>query len=367
VARLASAFVPPHCPQPRCVFHRNPLGWRFKRDGFYTRRARPRLIQRYRCSHCRRSFSSQTFSPTYWLRRPDLLLPLYHGLLNCSGHRQLGRAHEISPHTVATHQRRLASQALLFLEKHRPPGPPRETLVVDGFESFERSQYHPFHANLAVGARSHFLYAFTDAELRRKGRMTSRQRRRRAELEERFGRADPKAIEREVAELLRLVLRAPGEVGVHSDEHPAYPRAFRRVAREGIAVRHTTTSSKRARTTGNPLFPVNRMDLLIRHESANHKRETIAYSKRRQSAMERLALFAVWVNFQKSRSEKRRDATPAEVLGLVDHKLSTREIYRERLFSTRIALPERMRKYAERRTPTRGLRCAAAPVRVYAS
>ena len=78
-------------------------------------------------------------------------------------------------------------------------------------------------------------------------------------------------------------------------------------------------------------------------------------------------LFAVWVNFQKSRSEKRRDATPAQVLGLVDHKLRTVEIFAERLFPTRIALPERWRRYYERRIPTRGLRCAPPPQPLFAT
>jgi hypothetical protein len=253
---------------------------------------------------------------------------------------------------------------LLFLQAHRPPRI-REPLVVDGFESFEHSQYHPFHANLAVGADSHFLYAFSDAELRRKGRMTPYQKAKRARLEARFGRPDPRAIERSVASLVGM-LASPGDaVEIRSDEHRAYPRALRRL--EGVAVRHRVTPSRAARTTGNPLFPVNRMDLLLRHGGANHKRETIAFSKRRQSAMERVAVFAVWVNFQKSRSEKRRDATPAQVLGVVNHRLSTREILERRLFPTRIPLPEPWQGYYAGQVATRARRCAASPRRRYAA
>ena len=324
----------------------------------------PRRIQRYRCSHCRRSFSTQTFAPTYWLRRPDALARVYEGLVACAGYRQIARATGLSPSTVQHHATRLGRHALLFLAEHRPCGAPREVLVLDGFETFEHSQYYPFHANLAVGAESHFLYAFTDAELRRKGRMTPAQRLRRSELEARFGRPDPKAIEREMAELLALVA-PPGSVAeLRTDEHPAYPRAFRRV--EGVAVRHHMTPSRQARTTANPLFPVNRMDLLVRHSSANHKRETIAFSKRRQSAMERLAVFALWVNFQKSRREKRQDATPAQALGLADHKLTTREILARRRFATRVLLPLRWRIYYERRVPTRARRCTPPPSPRYA-
>jgi transposase-like protein len=360
----AVPFRPPHCPNPICVSHRDSRGWRPRRHGFYRRRCAPRSIQRYRCSRCSRTFSSQTFSPTYWLRHPALLAAVYEGLVACAAFRQIARRHGVSPSTVQTHALRLGRHALLFLADHRPPSPPREPLVIDGFESFEHSQYYPFHANLAVGTESHFLYAFTDAELRRKGRMTLRQKRRRAALERLHGRPDPKAIEHEVAALLRLVCGPGTSVEIRSDEHRAYPRAFRRV--EGVAVRHLVTPSVRARTTGNPLFPVNRMDLLLRHGGANHKRETIAFSKRRQSAMERLAVFAVWVNFQKSRSEKRRDETPAQVLGLAARKLTTAEVLSRRRFATRVALPPRWRLYYERRIPTRARRCAAPPRRHFA-
>ncbi|MAE96764.1 MAG: hypothetical protein CL910_19115 [Deltaproteobacteria bacterium] len=356
-----AGFEPPHCPNPSCPFHGDPRGWRALRHGFYRRHAVPRRIQRYRCSHCRRTFSSQTFSVTYWLRRPALLSAVYEGLVACSGFRQIARAQGVSPSTVQTHTTRLGRQALLFLQDHRPPGPPSEPLALDGFETFEHSQYYPFHANLAVGAESHFLYAFTDAELRRKGRMTRGQKERRAELERRHGRPDPKALEREMAALLGLVAAPGAYVELRTDEHPAYPRGFSRV--DGVRVRHRVTSSKRARTTANPLFPVNRMDLLLRHGGANHKRETIAFSKRRQSAMERVAIFAVWVNYQKSRSEKRRDETPAQVLGLTDHRLTTPEILAKRRFPTRVALPARWRPYYEGKVPTRARRCAQPPQR----
>ena len=175
--------------------------------GSYRRQQSPRIVPRYQCSRCHRSFSSQTFSVTYWLKRPQWLEPTWEMLLACAGYRQIARAHGSSPTTVMTHAARLGRHALLFLDRHRPPASPKEPVVVDGFESFEFSQYHPLHLNLAVGAQSHFLYAFTEAELRRKGRMTPAQKRKRHRLEARFGRPDPRAIERSMAALLRLVAR----------------------------------------------------------------------------------------------------------------------------------------------------------------
>ena len=347
------AFRPPFCPNPRCDFHRDPAGWRYRRAGSYTRQARPRTIPRYRCSRCGRSFSSQTFSPTYWLRRPELLEAVWDRTNGGSGFRQIARNFRASPSTVMGQAARLGRHALLFLAAHRRRGAPREALVVDGFESFEWSQYHPLHLNLAVGADSHFIYGFTDAELRRKGRMTPRQKRRRGALEARFGRPDPRAIEKSMAELLASVVPAGACVEVRSDEHPAYPRAWRRLA--GVDVVHRVTPSKKARTARNPLFPVNRADLWLRHAGANHRRETIAFSKRRASVVERAAMLAVFLNYQKSFSEKRQDATPAQRLGLRPGRLCTRELLRPRLFPSRIPLPGPWRRYYERDVPTRAL------------
>ena len=344
-------FRPPCCPNPGCTFHGFSRGWRYRRAGSFQRLRAPRTVPRFQCSHCRRSFSSQTFSTTYWLKRPELLHPTWDALLACAGYRQIARIQHCSPTTVMTHAERLGRHALLFLEKHRPKAAPVEPVVVDGFESFEFSQFHPLHLNLAIGAHTHFFYAFTDAELRRKGRMSTAQKRKRRCLEFRFGRPHPRAIEHGMAALLSLVAPPGSQIEIRSDEHPAYPRAWRRVPR--VAVRHIATPSKQARTARNPLFPVNRADLWLRHSGANHKRETIAFSKRRASVIERCAMLSVYLSYQKSFSEKKQDATPAQRLGIMRTKLHTREVLAKRLFPSHIALPTPWKRYYRRDVVTR--------------
>lgn len=343
--------APPFCPASDCPFHTCRPGWRFVRIGGFRRLRPPRRVQRYRCCHCHRTFSDQTFRTTYWLRRPDLLVPVFQRLLACSGFRQIAREFAVSPSTIATHAARLGRHCLLFHQRHRPRGPLTEPLVLDGFVSFEYSQYHPTAFHLAVGAHSHFLYGFTDSELRRSGRMSRRQRRRRAQLEARRGRPDPRSTAREVATLLAIVAAAPQTLELRSDDHRAYPRALARLPH--LAVRHRVTSARRPRTPRNPLFPVNLLDLLIRHSSANHKRETIAFSKRRQSAAERLALLMVWRNHIKWVSERRRRDTPAMRLGLCQRPRSVREVLRQRLFPARCGLPERWARYYWKEVPSR--------------
>ena len=242
-----SRWTPPFCPNPACRFHRDfrPL-WRWARAGFYCRYASPHRIQRFQCCHCRRHFSTQTFSTTYWLRRPELLSEVFHRLVACCGFRQIARRYDVSPQTILTHAARLGRHCLLFHQLHRPTGPLREPLVLDGFESFEHSQFHPTRFHVVAGQRTHYFYGLTESELRRSGRMTRGQKRRRAELEARLGRPDPRSSELEVATLLGLLAPSAQALDLHTDEHTDYPRALGRLTH--LTVEHHTISSRAART-----------------------------------------------------------------------------------------------------------------------
>jgi hypothetical protein len=345
-------FTPPFCPNHNCRFHNDPgPDWRWSYAGFFSRQSPPHRVQRFRCRDCRRYFSTQTFLCTYWLKRAELLFPIFHALVGCSGYRQIGRALEVSPQTVLTHAMRLGRHCLLFHEEQRPRGPLREAIALDGFESFEFSQYHPTRFHVVAGKRSHYFYGFTASELRRSGRMTERQKRKRARLEARLGRPDPRASEKDVTAILRLVSQESAALEIHTDEHTDYPRALSRL--HPLTVEHRTISSRASRTPQNPLWPINLLDLLIRHGGANHKRETIAHSKRRQSAIERLFVFLVWRNHMKWFSEQRRDETPAMKLGLTSRRLRLDELLERRRFPFRVGLPGCWRPYYFRRVRSR--------------
>jgi len=346
----SQAFVPPHCPNHLCWFHRlDRPHWRFVRIGCFSRQRVPHRIQRFQCRHCRRRFSSQTFSTTYWLKRP-ILDELFGRLIACSGYRQIARALHCSPARVLGQTARLGRHCLLFHELRRPAV--HEPLALDTFIGFEFSQYAPLGLHTAVGS-THFVYGFTASELRRSGSMRDPQKRRRAWLEQRFGRPDPRATRTDVAALLATLCPRPQTLELHSDAHTEYPRALQRLPH--LLVTHRTISSRAARTPRNPLFPINLLDLLIRHSGANHKRETIAFSKRRQSAIERLWVLVAWRNYVKSLSERKRDATPAMRLGVESRPLTVGELLEERLFVGRVGLPRAWAEHYWRRVTTRYL------------
>jgi hypothetical protein len=267
--------------------------------------------------------------------------------------RQIARDLEVSPETINRHIARLGRHSMLFHQRMMLVSKPFKEIVVDGFESFELSQYSPIHHHLAVEKGTDFLIYFTDSELRRKGRMTEAQKKRRRFLEESLGKPDPKAIEKDMRELLEVSLKGTGKAIVYSDDHHAYRRSINGCDK---IIDHRVTPGKAHRDRNNSLWEVNLLDLLIRHCNANHRRETIAWSKRRQASAERLLVLLIWRNYMKGRREKKRGSpTPAMVRGMMDSPLGIDEFLSERIFRTRVALPPRWAEYFDRSVKTRGL------------
>jgi hypothetical protein len=255
-----------------------------------------------------------------------------------------------TPATIDRLVSRLARHSLLFHLQMIQDMPPPSEIVVDGFESFENSQYFPFHHNVAVEKGTDFFSYFTDSPLRRKGRMTEAQKRRREFLENLLGRPDPKAIEKDMKELIEVTLKSRASAVVYSDDHPAYKRSIKQI---DCDIRHDITPGTACRNHHNSLSEVNVLDALIRHSSSNHKRETIAWSKRRQASAERLLIFLVWRNYMKGRREKERGSpTPAMLKGLTDHPLTSDEILGQRIFPTHMDLPPRWAEYYDRAVET---------------
>ena len=348
------AFTPPFCPNPNCKHH-NPLtaGWRYKRSGSYLRDAKPHRIRRFTCLVCQRSFSTQTFSTTYWQKRPDLEAQLFTKTTGCMSNRQVARDLGVSPETINRRLGRLGRHCMLFHAKQMQTAPPARQIVIDGFVTFEWSQYYPFHHHLAVEKGTDFLLYMTDSPVRRSGTMTKDQKKRRSELEKLHGRPDPRAVLKDMTELLRVSIGRQRGVTIYSDDHRAYPRAIRAACPDAI---HLVTPSTAKRTNRNPLWEVNLCDLLIRHCGANHKRETIAWSKRRQASAERLSVFLVWRNYMKGRREKIRGSpTPAMKRGMHHRALTVDDILEQRLFPTHVELPGRWGEYYAKRVETRCL------------
>ncbi len=122
------SWTPPFCPNPNCIHHNHSQGpWPYKKTGFFKRHTPPFRIQRFTCKTCRRSFSTQTFSTTYYQKRPDLDRLIFMKTVGGMANRQNARDPGAPPAPV-----------------HRPPRPTLSSSSA-GAECYKRpNQLLPF-------------------------------------------------------------------------------------------------------------------------------------------------------------------------------------------------------------------------------
>lgn len=344
-------FRPPFCPWRECPEHaRKEPGYRYRKHASYSTMRRPR-VPRFRCKSCWRTFSRQTFSTTYYLKRPELLRHVAAGIVAGSALRQIARSHECGHSTAARMAARLGRHAMLLharcLEELR--GTTDEPLVFDHFETFEFTQDFPFGIGTAVGSDSWFVYGLDPAPHGRAGRRSEAQQRRLRSRPRRATRGRYAGSTRRVLDML-VPLGRNGLI-LRTDGHTDYDRVVRHhTRRRRIRLERYPNPprgprgeprSRQAVERDRAMFPVDLLHKILRHSLAHHRRETIAFTRRLNAAMERMFVTAVWRNLVKKKAERSRDpTTPAMRLGLTDRRWNWKRVLSRRLFFDRIPMPE---------------------------
>lgn len=350
-------FVPPHCPYEQCPDHVIDDGrvYRFTRRGYQRNRRPPGWVRIFQCRACGRYFRDSCFTLDHWKKVSGLWPEIFLGLANGQAKRQIARTLGIHRGTVDLAERMIAKHCILLHRRQldRLQGKIAEPVAFDGFRTFAGSQYEPLDLNTMIGCRSEFWFHLAAAPLRRSGTMTARQREIRAWRERQLGLPE-KGVRRRITrealeELLRL--RAPGRrLEWRTDKEPDYARALAELrSRQRVPLRHRTISSRARRDTGNPLWRVNLLHLLLRHSLKSHTRETIAFHKLLRTLIDRAAILRTWLNMVKGVSE--RDAkgartTPSMKLGLEQRPKTAAELFARRLFRKHFKLTaEEARQY----------------------
>jgi hypothetical protein len=192
-------------------------------------------------------------------------------------------------------------------------------------ESFEANRYQPVTIPVLIQRRTFFLVASAVGPLRRKGRMTTAQRRHRAAHERRHGRRpsqSPQALRR-VLTRLREVTEGQGGVVLESDEKPLYGALGRVVLGAGFRWSRFAASARRDRA--NPLFPINHMNARLRHFLARLRRRTWCVSKRRACLQAHLEIAALWGNYCRGMTN-RTPRTPAQAAGVAPRAYRPEEV-----------------------------------------
>ena len=334
------------CPNPACPTHKEPFppaGW-YSPNGCYPTKAFG-LVQRYKCKHCHRGFSLQTLSIDYFAKKQIDYQWILNMVSSCVNNRAIGRNLGVSHQCVANRINRLARQCIAFHTDKIADISLLENFAADGFESYCTSQFFPNNINLLVGEKSQFVYFFNYVLLRRKGRMTEKQKVKREELETKVT-YPPKGLEKGFGEVLDTVEEFMGKrkispVILQTDEKPDYRRAIQshsvlQMEKSGDFV-HKTTSSQAARDKKNPLFPVNYMDRQIRKDQSNHVRETVCFSRNVCNMLNRMMVYLHWHNYQKPyRIDKKEESKyqHAETAGLnrVEYEEEKKHLLKRRRF-----------------------------------
>ncbi len=315
-------------------------------------------MPRFLCLHCRRTFSRQTFSTSYYLKRPELLRPLAAALQAGGALRQIARTLACAHSTTARLAARLGRHAMLLQARAMSllQGRLVEPVILDHFETFEYSQDLPFGVATPVGSLSWFVYGLDPAPHARTGRVTPSQRERLRRRPRRVAFGGYRGSTQRVVRLLLPLVPEGRRLRLVGDGHPAYddvaghhPRVhLERFPNPRRGPRGSPRSAE-AVARDRAMFASDLLHALVRHTMAHHRRETIAFGRRLNALVERLALMAVWRNFVKRRSERRpAPVTPAMQVGLATEVWDWRRVLSRRLFPARESLPPAMARLYRR-------------------
>ncbi len=358
-------FRPAHCPNPACAAHRaEPATYRhgldFIKDGGYRRKAPPFRIQRFVCKLCGTTFSTQTFSPTYCMKRPEILVSVARMLTNGESDRHARRTLSRNPRyatrpnagcsgsTVTRLVPRLAREAMLFVSELESGSTGiDEPLAIDDFVTFAHIQLNQVSLPTVIGRATSYVYHLDQAAHRRGGTMTETQRAAERALlrQHRFPRDARRRAWRRVITSLIERTEAGATLACVSDGDPVIAEVL---ASAGPRVDHTALPNPARGPKGAPrstvalfrdcaMFEVDLFHRWLRNSQAHDRRETIAFAQSVNALLGRRILFAVARNaIQARRERKEAGPTPAMLRGLVDRAMSWDEILERRRFPRRV-------------------------------
>jgi len=318
-------FEPPRCPYPRCSQHRRPSRCFAVRAGRYFPRCRSHPVQRFRCRACRRTFSRQTFRADCRQKKPSINAACLRLMVSCVGLRQAAQVLQVARRTIERRFDWLARHAsdwhLNRLVGARLDGP----FQLDELESFEANRYQPVTVPVLIDRSSLFIVATEVGALRRKGRMTALQRRRRAAHERIHGRRpshSPRAVRAVLVRLKRVVdPRRP--VVLDSDHKPLYGQLGHRLFPGRFVWNRHDAAARRDRA--NPLFPINHTNARLRHFLSRLRRRTWCVSKHREGLRAHLAIATFWSNYVRGITNRTR-TTAAQAVGVARKSYRPEEI-----------------------------------------
>lgn len=316
-----STFVPPRCPNRSCEQHWRPRGKFFRRVGSYRPKCRTHSIPRFECRVCGEGFSFQTFRMDYRDKRPDWNPEVIDRLTGGATLRYIARRLKADCKSIQRKFQKLARHLRVLDRSLLPQLPAGRVLCFDEQEDFETTRTKPVTVPIVVDRESKFVVLTAVAPIRRMARRGSRAHRRLERQEKKEGRRRDygrRCVRRVFGRLQKLL--ADRQADLITDAKWSYTSEHKR--RFPTTVAHSRIPSWVKKDTMSPLFAIHLTQSMTRCSNARMRRRTWAKSKKRRILGLQLAVFAVFRNWHRQRTnEDHWSFTPGVSLGLVKERI----------------------------------------------
>jgi len=233
------------------------------KKSFFKRAIDGKKIRRFLCRRCFKSFSEQTKSPSFRLRRSDINDLCVKLLCQGMSQRAVARTLEVKQGTVALRVERFGAAAEKRLDEARQATEKLDEVMIDEMETFEHTKCKPLTMPIAIDPKSRKVLALEVGKIAAKGKLAAISRKKYGKRPcERSGVLD------DIFEKMEECCKP--NVKVKSDKSPHYPS---RVARHFPNGSHETTKGRRGCIVGqgelkaggfDPLFSLNHSYAMFR-------------------------------------------------------------------------------------------------------
>jgi hypothetical protein len=267
------------------------------RNGVFKRQSDAKIIRRFICKNCKKSFSKATIDPCYWQKKRELNSIIEGHLCSAVSQRRSALLLQINRKTVVRKFRFLAMKARLEHQEKLKLIPEVCHLQIDDLITSEHTKCKPLSVSIAIDSQTRFILAAEVSSMPAFGHLAKISRKK-------YGvRADHR--QRGLHRLLQKI--APtlsSNVTVTSDEHHLYPPILKKYCPHAI---HRTHAGHRAAIAGqgelkkltyDPLFMINHTLAMMRANINRLIRKTWCTSKLASALEEHLDLY---LNFHNTR------------------------------------------------------------------
>lgn len=291
---IAMEMSCPHCNTEHITSDKRKNIVRF---GSFLRKHDKKLIHRFLCKICKRTFSPSTESPIFKQHKPDLNSKVTILLCSKVSQRRVAEILGINIKTVARKFLFMGMYAKLLLYHWNTQLPQSSTIEFDDLETFEHTKLKPISVTLAVEHKSRRILGHSTSRMPAKGRLTK------LSIKKYGKRKDERTQGRKrLFESLRSIVVQ--NVKIKTDQNPHYvgdvkkffPKSVheRYLGRRGCVIGY----GELKRGGFDPLFSLNHTYAMLRDNINRLARKTWATTKKKEYLDLHIALYSLYHNLR---------------------------------------------------------------------